>query len=57
VQYTLEKVGLAQPDSAIDVERIVDVARIARNGVGCREGKAVSCTDDEILEVVAPVED
>src|SRR5450756_1821303 len=37
---TLEKVGLAQPDSAIDVERVVDVAWVARNGVGCREGKA-----------------
>lgn len=56
MRNALEKVSLAQPDSAIDVERIIDVARVARHGVGCRERKAVSCTDDEVLKAVAPVE-
>ena len=57
VRDALQQVGLAQPDAAVNVQRVVDIARVARDGVAGGERKAVACADHEVVKRVPPVQD
>ena len=52
----MHEVGLAEPDAAVDEQRIVARARIVGDGERRRVREAVAAPDDELVENVAGVE-